>query len=172
MSELVMTSVPGFKVAGVHAGLKKNNGLDFALIVSDRDCTAAGAFTKNLVKAAPVQYDKAVLAKNPTGIRAVAINSKNANAVTGEQGMRDAAEMAALVQEANGLGADSTLVMSTGVIGVVIEPSSSWFLLPIFLEVFPCHVFAIVLHEVSWFEILASGHKGFFLSVSMDVVSS
>jgi len=120
MSELVMTSVPGFKVAGVHAGLKKNDGLDFALIVSDRACTAAGAFTKNLVKAAPVQYDQAVLAKNATGIRAVAINSKNANAVTGEQGMRDAAEMARLVQEANGLGADSTLVMSTGVIGVVM----------------------------------------------------
>ncbi len=120
MSELVMTSVPGFKVAGVHAGLKKNDGLDFALIMSDHACTAAGTFTKNLVKAAPVQYDKAVLAKNPTGIRAVAINSKNANAVTGEQGMRDAAEMAALVQEANGLEADSTLVMSTGVIGVVM----------------------------------------------------
>lgn len=120
MSELVMTSVPGFKVAGIHAGLKKNDGLDFALIMSDRACTAAGTFTKNLVKAAPVQYDKAVLAKNPTGIRAVAINSKNANAVTGEQGMRDAAEMAALVQEANGLEADSTLVMSTGVIGVVM----------------------------------------------------
>ena len=120
MSELVITSVPGFKAAGVHAGLKKKGGLDFALIVSDLACTAAGTFTTNLVKAAPVQYDQAVLAKNATGIRAVAINSKNANAVTGEQGMRDAAEMAHLVQEANGLAADSTLVMSTGVIGVVM----------------------------------------------------
>ncbi|MGB0386466.1 MAG: bifunctional glutamate N-acetyltransferase/amino-acid acetyltransferase ArgJ [Ardenticatenaceae bacterium] len=118
MSELVITDVPGFRAAGVHAGLKKNDGLDFALVVSDLPCVAAGTFTKNLVQAAPVQYDKATLGKNPTGIRAVAINSKNANAVTGEQGMRDAAEMARLVEEANGLAADSTLVMSTGVIGV------------------------------------------------------
>ena len=120
MSELVITNVPGFRAAGVHAGLKKKGGLDFALIVSDQPCVAAGTFTKNLVKAAPVLYDKATLAKNPTGIRAVAINSKNANAVTGEQGMRDAAEMARLVEEANGLAANSTLVMSTGVIGVIM----------------------------------------------------
>ena len=120
MSELVITNVPGFRAAAVHAGLKKKGGLDFTLIVSDQPCVAAGTFTKNLVKAAPVLYDKATLAKNPTGIRAVAINSKNANAVTGEQGMRDAAEMARLVEEANGLAANSTLVMSTGVIGVIM----------------------------------------------------
>lgn len=89
-----------------------------ALVVSDRPCVAAGTFTRNLVRAAPVLYDEALLRQNPTGIRAVAINAKNANAVTGEQGLRDAAEMARLTEEAAQLPSGSALVMSTGVIGV------------------------------------------------------
>ena len=80
--------VPGFKVAGVAAGLKGNGALDFALIVSDRPCTAAAVFTTNTVKAAPVLYDMEVLANNNTHIRAVAVNTKCANACTGDQGYR------------------------------------------------------------------------------------
>jgi glutamate N-acetyltransferase/amino-acid N-acetyltransferase len=118
MTTATITDVLGFRAAGVHAGLKRDNGLDFAVVVSSSPCVAAGAFTKNIVRAAPVLYDEAVLAKNAVGIRAVTVNSKNANAVTGEQGLRDAQEMARLTEEALGLPANSTLVMSTGVIGV------------------------------------------------------
>ncbi|MDQ4078068.1 MAG: bifunctional glutamate N-acetyltransferase/amino-acid acetyltransferase ArgJ [Chloroflexota bacterium] len=118
MSEQTIADVSGFRAAGVHAGLKKEGKLDVALVVSDRPCVAAGTFTQNLVRAAPVLYDEEVLAANAEGIRAVVVNAKNANAVTGEQGMRDAAEMARLTEEALGLAAGSVLVMSTGVIGV------------------------------------------------------
>ncbi|HEX8682934.1 MAG TPA: bifunctional glutamate N-acetyltransferase/amino-acid acetyltransferase ArgJ [Ardenticatenaceae bacterium] len=118
MSELTIVSVPGFRAAGVHAGLKKAGALDVALVASDRPCVAAGTFTRSLVRAAPVLYDERVLAETDTSIRAVVINARNANAVTGEQGLRDAAEMARLVEEALDLPPRSALVMSTGVIGV------------------------------------------------------
>ncbi|MBA3533811.1 MAG: bifunctional glutamate N-acetyltransferase/amino-acid acetyltransferase ArgJ [Ardenticatenales bacterium] len=118
MDEITIASVKGFRAAGVHAGLKKADVLDMALVVSDRPCVAAGTFTQNLVRAAPVLYDQAALAENRTGIRAVVINAKNANAVTGAQGMRDALEMATLTEQALDLPHGSTLVMSTGVIGV------------------------------------------------------
>ncbi len=109
--------VPGFKVAGVAAGLKGNGALDFALIVSDRPCTAAAVFTTNTVKAAPVLYDMEILANNNTHIRAVAVNTKCANACTGEQGIANAKQTAQLTAEALGVGADEVFVMSTGVIG-------------------------------------------------------
>jgi len=114
-----IASVPGFRVAGVHAGLKKEGALDMALIVSDRPCVAAGVFTRNLVKAAPVVFDQQVLARRGNAIRAVVINARNANAVTGEQGLRDAAEMARLTAEVLELPEEAgVFVMSTGVIGV------------------------------------------------------
>ena len=68
--------VPGFKVAGVSAGLKGDVKLDFALIVSDTPCVAAGVFTINRMKAAPVIVDQARLAKKAMGYRAVAINTR------------------------------------------------------------------------------------------------
>jgi glutamate N-acetyltransferase / amino-acid N-acetyltransferase len=117
-NQLVITSIAGFRAAGVHAGLRKEEAPDVALVLSDRPCTAAGSFTRNLVRAAPVLYDEEVLRDNPAGIRAVIVNAKNANAVTGEQGLRDAAEMARLTEERLGLPPQSVLVMSTGVIGV------------------------------------------------------
>lgn len=114
-----ITSVAGFRATGVHAGLKKDGALDLALIVSDRPCTAAAVFTRNLVKAAPVLFDQQVLAERGTKVRAVVINARNANAVTGEQGLRDAAEMAARTAQALALPDDAgVFVMSTGVIGV------------------------------------------------------
>ena len=66
--------VGGFSAAGVHAGLKKENKLDLALIVSGADCVAAGVFTKNRVKAAPVLVNQGHLLKNPDRMRAVAVN--------------------------------------------------------------------------------------------------
>jgi glutamate N-acetyltransferase/amino-acid N-acetyltransferase len=112
-----ISRVPGFKVAGVHCGLKKNDALDFALIVSDTPCTAAGVFTTNQVKSAHVLVDMERLKQNPDRIRAVAINTGCANACTGQQGIDNALQTARWVAEYIGCAEDEVLVMSTGVIG-------------------------------------------------------
>jgi len=106
----------GFRVAGAHAGLKRNpTREDISLVVSDLPATAAGVYTTNLVFAAPVAFDRA---RTPgTGFRAVAVNSGNANACTGTRGLDDAAAMAASAAAALGVPADSVLVLSTGIIG-------------------------------------------------------
>ena len=110
-------SVRGFQVAGVHAGLKKDGALDFALIVSEVDCVAAGVFTRNKVKAAPVLLDMQRLEDNPKSIRAVATNTISANACTGAIGLKNARASANLVADALSIVAEQVLVMSTGVIG-------------------------------------------------------
>ncbi len=107
----------GFRAAGIAAGVKRDGGLDLALIVSDADCEAAAVFTTNAVKAAPVLYDQRLM-QGGQPIRAVVINSGCANACTGEQGLRDCEETAALVAQAVGCSPSSVFVMSTGVIGV------------------------------------------------------
>ena len=108
---------PGFRAAAVACGLKESGALDLALIAADRPCAAAGVFTTNRVQAAPVLYDRAVLARNPAAIRAVIANAGCANACTGERGMADAARSAELAARAIGCEADQVLVLSTGVIG-------------------------------------------------------
>lgn len=110
-------SVTGFQVAGVAAGLKENGALDLALIFSDRPCAAAGVFTTNRVKAAPVLLDAERLARNPNGIRAVAINTRCANACTGERGLANAQAMASHAARALHVRDEDVLVLSTGVIG-------------------------------------------------------
>ncbi len=110
-------SVRGFQVAGVHAGLKKEGALDFSLIVSEANCVAAGVFTRNKVKAAPVLLDQERLAENPKAIRAVATNTISANACTGALGLKNARATANLVADALSIVAEQVLVMSTGVIG-------------------------------------------------------
>ena len=110
-------AVAGFQVAGVHAGMKKDGALDFSLVFSEADCVAAGVFTRNKVKAAPVLLDMERLAQNPAGIRAVATNTVSANACTGSIGLENARAMAEMVAEALEISAEQTLVMSTGVIG-------------------------------------------------------
>ena len=109
--------VSGFRVAGVHSGLKKNDALDMTLILSEAPCVAAGVFTTNYMKAAPVLFDMEQLQGNKNHIRAVTINTKCANACTGEQGLANAREMARLTAEKIGCAVDEVLVMSTGVIG-------------------------------------------------------
>lgn len=109
--------VLGFKVAGAHCGLKADGALDFALIVSDRPCVAGGVFTRNQVKAAPVLLNQAHIQKNPNGIRAVAVNTRCANACTGQQGADNALAMARLVAGRVNCAVEDVLVMSTGVIG-------------------------------------------------------
>ncbi len=105
----------GFQAAGVAAGLKKNGRNDLGLIVSQVPATAAGVFTQNRVQAAPVVLDRQRI---KSGVcQAVLINSGNANCCTGEQGMRDAREMARLSAAALNIPEETVLVASTGVIG-------------------------------------------------------
>ena len=113
-----ISGVKGFRVAGVSAGLKGTDALDFALVVSDQPCAAAGVFTTNLAKAAPVLLDQEILADHAAGIRAIAVNTKCANACTGEVGLANARAMAKLAADALKVAPESVLVMSTGVIGV------------------------------------------------------
>ena len=109
----------GFRLAGVHAGIKKVPGKeDFALIHCPAGATAAGVYTQNLVYAAPVALDRA---RTPSkDIRVVAVNSGNANACTGQRGMEDAQKMAELAAAAVAANQSQALVMSTGVIGVYL----------------------------------------------------
>lgn len=110
-----MTVPKGFKAAAVKAGIKPSGGLDLALLVADGPCTAAGTFTTNRICAAPVRWSRDCLPSEQ--IRAVAVNSGNANAATGEQGMNNARRTAELVSIKLGCKPEQVLVASTGVIG-------------------------------------------------------
>lgn len=110
-----ITAVQGFKASGIHAGLKKAKK-DLALIYSELPAVAAGVFTTNKVKAAPLLFDMEQL-KKPT-CRAIVVNSGNANACTGPQGLEDAKAMAVKTAEELGCQVEEVLVSSTGVIGV------------------------------------------------------
>jgi glutamate N-acetyltransferase/amino-acid N-acetyltransferase len=106
----------GFRFAGVHSGLRPDpDRRDLALIVSDGPATAAGVFTQNRVCAAPVHLCKERLPRNDA--RAIVVCSGNANACTGDQGMRDARRMAELTAVDVGCKPEQVLVCSTGVIG-------------------------------------------------------
>ena len=110
----------GFLVSGTHVGVKASNTRfpDLALIASETPCSAAAVFTTNKFQAAPVQVSRETLkSRKGEGIRAVVINSGCANAVTGKGGLEDAALMGNKVDECSGAEKDSSLVMSTGVIG-------------------------------------------------------
>ena len=110
-----ITTVPGIRAAGIHAGIKAADAKDVTLIVTDAPATAAGVFTKNSVTAAPVLICRAHLSDGRA--QAVIINSGNANACTGEVGMTNAQRMAAATAEQLGIDANLVLVSSTGVIG-------------------------------------------------------
>ncbi len=109
-----VTSPHGFKACGITAGIKQH-GPDMALVHSEKTCTAAGLFTTNKVKAAPVDFSIKQLADGRA--QAILINSGNANACTGVQGERDAAEMAGLTADLLHIAQADVLVASTGIIG-------------------------------------------------------
>lgn len=113
-----VTTPRGFSAAAVAAGIKQSGRPDLVLVVSDRDCTAAGVFTRNRVAAAPVLIDRETLAANANSLRGVVINAGNANACTGAPGLADARAMQKFVAGVIGGRSDQYLVMSTGVIGV------------------------------------------------------
>ncbi|HCZ06712.1 MAG TPA: ornithine acetyltransferase [Thermotogae bacterium] len=106
----------GFKFAGVHCGIKRKRR-DLALMYSEYPCSAAGVFTTNVVKAAPVIYNMEVL-RSGSPVRAIVVNSGVANACTGEQGLKDARRMAEKTADVLKIPLSSVLVSSTGVIGV------------------------------------------------------
>jgi len=108
------TSAKGFKAAGGFIGLKKAKK-DMALILSDVCCKAAGCFTTNVVKAAPVVWDMSII-KND--IKGIVVNSGNANACTGKQGLEDAKNTAEKFAQLSKVNTENILVCSTGVIGV------------------------------------------------------
>ena len=110
-----VTRAAGFTAFGVRAGIKSNGKEDLALLAGDRDCTAAGAFTTNAIRASSVDWCESRLPS--ARIRAVLCNSGCANACTGEQGVKDTARMAELAGAALGASAEAVLVASTGVIG-------------------------------------------------------
>jgi len=112
-----ITAPRGFRAAGVRAGIKRQ-GKDVVLIVSDILAHAAGLFTTNRAQAAPVLVSQEVIAKGRA--QAIVANSGNANACTGEQGLRDARQMAALTARELALPSGAVLVASTGIIGQLL----------------------------------------------------
>jgi len=112
-----VTSPRGFCAGATYAGIKKNtdDALDLAILFSEAPCTAAGLFTNNKIKSAPVVLCQQKLEKGRS--IAVVVNSGCANASMGEQGLADAAEMATLTANAIGAEPENILVASTGVIG-------------------------------------------------------
>ena len=115
-----ITKAKGFKVSAAAAGIKYQNRKDMAMIYCDVPCTAAGTFTSNIVKAAPVIWDRNIIQGGGT-VQAVVVNTGIANAGCGAEGMAVCEETAAYAAEVLGLAKEEVLVGSTGVIGPVID---------------------------------------------------
>ncbi|MCR5590302.1 MAG: bifunctional glutamate N-acetyltransferase/amino-acid acetyltransferase ArgJ [Lachnospiraceae bacterium] len=111
-----VTAAKGFKAAGVAAGIKYTGRKDMAMIFSEKPCAVAGMFTSNVVKAAPVRFDMAIVKDSPY-VQAVVVNSGIANAATGEKGMKACRDTAKACADALNIPADAVLIGSTGVIG-------------------------------------------------------
>lgn len=112
-----ITAPKGFQAAGIRAGMKPGKtNRDMAMIVSAVPCAAAGVFTRNLVKAAPVQWDAKLLADNHS-VQAVVVNTGIANACTGAEGKENVKRTAEKAAAELGLQPEQVIVMSTGVIG-------------------------------------------------------
>lgn len=112
-----VTAAKGFQAASTAAGIKYKDRKDMAMIYSEVPCKAAGTFTTNIVKAAPVKWDHNVV-YNSKAAQAVVINAGIANACTGEEGMGYCKQTAEKVEKVLGIAADEVLVASTGVIGM------------------------------------------------------
>lgn len=114
-----ITAAKGFQAAGVEAAIKYRNRKDMALIYSEAPCVAAGTFTTNVVKAAPVLWDQRIVKESPY-VQAVVVNSGIANACTGKEGLDCCAAESRCAGEQLGIPETSILVASTGVIGMQI----------------------------------------------------
>lgn len=112
-----VTAAKGYEAASTAAGIKYKDRTDMALIYSQAPCVSAGTFTTNVVKAAPVKWDKK-LVESGAAVQAVVVNSGIANACTGEEGMGYCKDTAAAAAAALSIPADSVAIGSTGVIGM------------------------------------------------------
>ena len=112
-----VTAAKGFSAAVCQAEIKYKNRTDMAAVISEKECVTAGTFTKNVVKAAPVIWDRD-LVYGSNAARAVIINSGIANACTGKQGMDYCEKTCAAVEKELGIPANQVFVASTGVIGM------------------------------------------------------
>lgn len=116
MTETALAIPKGFKAAAISSGIKKSGKLDLALICAEQPVECAGVFTANKVVAAPVQITKSRVGQGLC--QAILVNSGNANACTGEQGLQDARRCGELVAESLDIAPEMVAVSSTGVIGV------------------------------------------------------
>ena len=115
-----VTAAKGFQAASAAAGIKYTGRTDMAMVYSDKPCAAAGTFTRNVVKAAPVKWDQHIVHDLGTA-QAVICNSGIANACTGQEGMDYCSQTADRASARLGIPADSVLVASTGVIGMQLN---------------------------------------------------
>ena len=115
-----VTAAKGFKASSAAAGIKYQGRTDMAMIYSEVPCAAAGTFTTNIVKAAPVKWDRQVVYESANA-QAVICNSGIANACTGVQGMAYCEATAVKAAEVLGIEKDAVLVASTGVIGMQLK---------------------------------------------------
>lgn len=119
LSSKNIVSPKGFKAAGIHCGIKHKKK-DLAILFSEVPASVAGVFTTNKVQAAPVKVTKEVVYESKK-MQALIVNSGNANACTGKQGLLDAYEMQKLVAEKFGIDQKLVGVSSTGVIGEILN---------------------------------------------------
>src|SRR5437879_12813554 len=119
MNTAPLNALPrGFRFAATNCGLRKAPNLDLGLMIADEEAAAAGVFTQNLVQAAPVVLCRRHLRKAGSRMRAVIVNSRNANCATGEAGMDAAEATAPAVAREIGCDAEPVFVCSTGGIGI------------------------------------------------------
>lgn len=111
-----VTAPKGFKAASCAAGIKYKERTDMAMLYSEAGCVSAGVYTSNVVKAAPVIWDRTVT-ESTALVQAVVVNAGIANACTGKQGLDYCSQEAEATAKALNVNADGVLVMSTGVIG-------------------------------------------------------
>lgn len=119
LSSKNIVSPKGFTAAGVHCGLKHKKK-DLAILVSEVPASVAGVFTTNAVQAAPLKVTKEVVYETKK-MQAIIVNSGNANACTGKQGLLDAYEMQLLAAQKLGIASNLVGVASTGVIGEIMK---------------------------------------------------
>ena len=112
-----ITAAKGFSAASTAAGIKYKDRMDMAMIYSEKPCKAAGTFTTNIVKAAPVKWDQEVVAGSPYA-QAIVVNAGIANACTGAEGYGYCLETAKAAAETLQIPENAVLVASTGVIGM------------------------------------------------------
>lgn len=115
MTESHHPTVSGFRFGATHSGVKSDGGLDLGVIVADEPVSVAAMFTKNRVRAAPVELSMQRVERGRA--QAIVVNSGNANACTGKKGMEDAKVITSIVADELGVADDMVLMASTGVIG-------------------------------------------------------